>query len=243
MTDRFGWGPATKSLAKGVANVGSVAERSRLDYLSRMSSEFETAPASAVVEWAVEQFGRAISLACSFEDCVIVHLATRVDPGIEVVFLDTGAHFPETLEYVEHVRSLYDLNLRVMKPGPEANDWPCGTSRCCELRKVVPLGRALEGKAAWMTGVKRSDAATRVDAPIVSWDEKREIVKVNPVATWTDLDADGYIADHNLPVNPLMEKGYLSIGCAPTTRPVAPGEDRRAGRFIGMGTTECGLHV
>jgi len=115
--------------------------------------------------------------------------------------------------------------------------------RCCHLRKVEPLHRALQGRAAWMTGLKRSDAPTRAAAPIVSWDEARGLVKVNPVATWSDDDIANYQADHGLPVHPLMTQGYLSIGCAPTTRPVAPGEDARAGRWSGMGKTECGLHV
>jgi phosphoadenosine phosphosulfate reductase len=238
-------GSANKRGEEGVEIVSNVAERSKLTMtdLSDLSAEFETAPASEVVSWAVDRFGRSLSLACSFEDCVIVHLVTRVAPDIEVVFLDTGAHFPETLEYVERVKERYNLNLRVERPGPEAAEWPCGSVRCCELRKVVPLARALRGKSAWITGLKRVDATTRVDAPIVSWDEARGMVKVNPVATWTELDVEGYIADHDLPTNPLMSRGYLSIGCAPTTRPVGPGEDRRAGRFIGMGTTECGLHV
>ena len=238
------WGrKARRGEEEGVANVGTIAERSHLEYLSDMSSEFETAPASEVIRWAVERFGRSIALACSFEDCVLVHLAVQVDPDVEVVFLDTGAHFPETLEYVERVKKRYGLNLRVVRPGPEVAGWPCGTARCCELRKVAPLARALHGKSAWMTGLKRVDASTRRDAPIVSWDEARGMVKVNPIATWTDLDVEGYAADHNLPTNPLVSRGYLSIGCAPTTRPVTPGEDRRSGRFIGMGTTECGLHV
>jgi len=236
--------PPASSGEEGVVIVGNVAERSHLEYLSDVSEEFETAPATEIMSWAVERFGsESISLACSFEDCVSIHLATQVCPDIEVLFLDTGSHFAETLEYVETVRSRYNLNLRVIKPGPEAADWPCGSARCCELRKVAPLARALEGKTAWITGLKRVDASTRVEAPIVSWDEARGIVKVNPIATWTDLDVAGYVADHNLPTHPLASRGYLSIGCAPTTRPVAPGEDRRAGRFIGMGTTECGLHV
>jgi phosphoadenosine phosphosulfate reductase len=231
---------------EGEVVVGNVAERTHLEHrsdLTALSDQFETASAHEVVSWALEEFGRSITLACSFEDCVIVHVAMQVDPQIEVVFLDTGAHFPETYEYVEKVKARYNLNLNVVKPGPEAADWPCGTARCCELRKVVPLARALRGKKAWITGLKRSDASTRVEAPIVMWDEARSIVKVNPIATWTDLDVAGYVADHDLPTHPLASKGYLSIGCAPTTRPVAPGEDRRAGRFIGMGTTECGLHV
>jgi len=223
--------------------VGSGVEASiDLDELAARNAEFEAAPAGKVIGWAVQRFGKALSLACSFQDCVIVDLAVAVDPGIEVLFLDTGFHFPETLAYVEEVRARYDLNLRVMHPGPQAEQWPCGTARCCELRKVEPLNRALEGKAAWLTGLKRSDAATRADAPIVSWDADRRLVKVNPLATWTDEDIANFEHDHGLPVHPLMERGYRSIGCAPTTRPVEPGEDPRAGRWAGTDKTECGLH-
>jgi phosphoadenosine phosphosulfate reductase len=220
-----------------------VETRIDLEELASFATAFETAPAGKVMGWAVEQFGGALSLACSFQDCVVIDLAVEVDPGIEVLFLDTGFHFPETLAYVEEVRARYDLNLRVITPGPEAAAWPCGTERCCELRKVEPLHRALQDRAAWMTGLKRCDAPTRAEAPIVSWDQDRNLVKINPLATWSDADVAGYEADHGLLVHPLMTQGYLSIGCAPTTRPVAPGEDPRAGRWSGMGKTECGLHV
>jgi phosphoadenosine phosphosulfate reductase len=205
--------------------------------------EFESAPAGRVIEWAVERFGSGVSLACSFQDCVIIDVAVRVDPGIEVLFLDTGFHFPETLAFVEDVRRRYDLNLRVLTPGPEADAFPCGSDRCCELRKVAPLDRALLGRQAWMTGLKRVDALTRAATPIVSWDETRRLVKVNPIATWTEDDVTHYQRDHDLPIHPLVPRGYLSIGCAPTTRPVAPGEDPRAGRWAGSNKTECGLHV
>lgn len=214
-----------------------------VDELAARSAEFETAPAGKVIRWAVERFGGSISVACSFQDCVIVDLVARVDPAIEVVFLDTGFHFPETLAFVEEVRARYDLNLRVMTPLPEAEAWPCGTQRCCELRKVEPLDRALQGRRAWLTGLKRCDAPTRADAPVVAWDEARNLVKVNPLAAWSDDDIDNYVADHVLPVHPLVARGYLSIGCAPTTRPVAPGEDPRAGRWSGTGKVECGLHL
>ena len=211
--------------------------------LEARAAEFETAPAGAVIAWAHERFDGQVSLACSFQDCVVVDLAVRVDPAIEVLFLDTGFHFPETLEYVEQVRARYDLRLRVLRPGPEAARWPCGSDRCCEMRKVVPLDAGLAGRRAWLTGLKRVDAATRAAAPIVSWDDRRGLVKVNPLATWTDDDVANYAADHGLPVHPLASRGYLSIGCAPTTRPVAPGDDPRAGRWSGSSKTECGLHA
>jgi phosphoadenosine phosphosulfate reductase len=205
--------------------------------------EFEVAPAGKVISWAVERFGSGVSLACSFQDCVIIDLAVQIDPAIEVLFLDTGFHFPETLAYVEDVRRRFDLNLRVLTPGPEADAFPCGSDRCCQMRKVVPLDQALQGRQAWMTGLKRVDALTRAATPIVSWDSARHLVKVNPIATWTEDDVAHYQEDHDLPVHPLVPRGYLSIGCAPTTRPVAPGEDPRAGRWAGSNKTECGLHV
>ncbi|MHB8681619.1 MAG: phosphoadenylyl-sulfate reductase [Acidimicrobiales bacterium] len=214
-----------------------------LQELAAQAAELETAAAGQVIAWAHQRYAGGLTLACSFQDCVIIDLAVAVDPGIEVLFLDTGFHFPETLDFVEQVRARYDLNLRVLTPGPDADAWPCGTERCCELRKVAPLDAALQGRLAWLTGLKRVDAPTRAATPIVSWDDARGLVKVNPVATWTDDDIAYYVKDHELPVHPLVSQGYLSIGCAPTTRPVAPGEDPRAGRWSGTGKTECGLHV
>ncbi len=140
------------------------------------------------------------------------------------MFLDTGSHFPETLAYVETMRRRYDLNLTVTKPAAGAEQWPCGSAHCCEYRKVRPLKQALAGKSAWVTGLKRVDAPTRREAPIVSYRRRAgALVKVNPLATWTDQDVAGYAADHGIPEHPLLSKGYLSIGCAPTTRPVADG--------------------
>jgi phosphoadenosine phosphosulfate reductase len=211
--------------------------------LSQANAQLAHAPASKAIEWAVERFGRELVLAASFQDVVLIDLAVKVDPGLEVVFCDTEAHFPETLAFVDDVRARYGLRLIVTKPGPEAAEWPCGTERCCELRKVEPLGRVLEGRRAWLTSLRRVDAPTRANAPIVGWDSVFGVVKVNPLATWTDEDVEGYLKDHELPVHPLVPRGYLSIGCAPTTRPVVAGEDHRAGRWAGSGKTECGLHA
>ncbi len=211
--------------------------------LALLSAGLESAPASAVIRWAVDTFGDSLALAASFEDIVLIDLATKIAPGIEVVFLDTEAHFPETLAFVDEITECYGLNLTVTKPGPEAAAHPCGTEQCCQFRKVEPLRRAIEGRQAWMTSLKRSDGPTRVDAAIVSWDRGFGLVKVNPLATWTDDDIASYLADHDLPVHPLVSQGYRSIGCAPTTCPVAEGEDPRAGRWAGLDKSECGLHV
>jgi phosphoadenosine phosphosulfate reductase len=191
--------------------------------LAARADEFEAASASAVIAWAIGRFGARLTLASSFQNCVVIDLAVREDPAIEVLFLDTGCHFPETWSFVEEVRSLYNLNLRVERPGPDAGSWPCGSPRCCELRKVEPLNRALRGRAAWMTGLRRCDTPMRSAAPIVSWDKTRALVKVNPLANWSDDDVNDYIVDHALPVHPLVAKGYLSIGCARRQVPSPPG--------------------
>ena len=227
-----------ESRAAGVAPMEGLAEE-----LAQIDARLAHAPASKAIEWAVERFGRDLVLAASFQDVVLIDLAVKVDPAIEVVFCDTEAHFPETLAFVDEVRARYGLRLTVTKPGPGSGEWPCGTLRCCELRKVEPLRRVLGDKRAWLTALKRVDAPTRAHAPVVGWDAVFGVVKVNPLAAWTDEDVDGYLKDHGLPVHPLVPKGYLSIGCAPTTRPVAHGEDARAGRWAGTGKTECGLHA
>ncbi|MGC8513012.1 MAG: phosphoadenylyl-sulfate reductase [Acidimicrobiales bacterium] len=222
---------------------GLDAPRLLQEELALRSADLETAGASEILAWAVERFEGSVSVACSFQDPVLVDLAVKADPGVEVIFLDTGAHFAETLRYVEDLRRRYDLNLRVVEPGPLAQAWPCGTARCCDFRKVEPLERALAGRSAWIAGLKRVDASTRRDTPIASWDSSRNMVKVNPLATWTDDDIASYVAANGLPLHPLSTKGYLSIGCAPTTRPVQPGEDPRAGRWADSDKTECGLHL
>jgi phosphoadenosine phosphosulfate reductase len=211
--------------------------------LVALNQEFETAPAGKVIRWAVDTFGGSLVLAASFEDIVLIDLATQFAPDIEVIFLDTQAHFPETLAFVEEVRARYDLNLTVTQPGPEAAAHPCGSEQCCQFRKVAPLRAAVKGNRAWLTSLKRVDGPTRADAPIVSWDAAFGLVKVNPLVTWTHDDIASYLTDHDLPFHPLVSQGYLSIGCAPTTRPVAPGEDPRAGRWAGLDKSECGLHA
>ncbi len=211
--------------------------------LAEVSKSFENAPASSVVAWAWERYGDSLVLAMSGQDCVLLDMAIRVALDIEVVFLDTQYHFPETLEYVESLRERYSLNLTITHPEVEPDDrWKTDPDGCCRVRKIDPLAHALEGKSAWMTGLRRSEAPTRAKAPIVSYDVGKGLVKVNPLATWTDLDVEGYGRDRNLPVHPLREKGYVSIGCWPCTQPVGDDEHARAGRWAGTDKIECGLH-
>ncbi|HVA74688.1 MAG TPA: phosphoadenylyl-sulfate reductase [Acidimicrobiales bacterium] len=211
--------------------------------LASLNREFETAPAQAVIEWAVEQFHPFMCLSASMTDAVLIDLAVKVEPSIEVVFIDTGYHFPETLETVENVRRHYGLNLRVLTVAPQPVElWKKDPANCCSSSKVEQLDRALAGKLAWMSGLRRAEAPTRASAPIVARD-LRGLVKVNPIAAWTDLDVDGYIADHGVPHNPLRDRGYPSIGCMPCTKPVGDGEHKRSGRWAGQDKTECGLHT
>jgi phosphoadenosine phosphosulfate reductase len=233
----------TKGLAVTDTNTNVDDGTLTADDLEIISKEFETAPASKVIRWATDTFGDSLVLAASFEDVVLIDLVTKVAPSIEVIFLDTEYHFPETLSFVDEIRQRYNLNLTVTKPGPEAAAHPCGSEQCCQFRKVAPLQAAVAGNRAWLTSLKRVDGPTRADAPIVSWDAAFGLVKVNPLVTWTNDDITSYLADHDLPAHPLVARGYRSIGCAPTTRPVAPGEDPRAGRWAGLDKSECGLHA
>ena len=211
--------------------------------LAEVSSAFEAADATEIVAWAVEQFHPALSLTSSMTDAVLIDLAVRVEPSIEVVFIDTGYHFPETLETMEQVRRHYGLNLRVMTVAPHDEAlWKIDPENCCSSVKVGQLDRALAGKAAWMSGLRRAESPTRAVTPIVAHDV-RGLVKVNPIATWTDDDVAGYIADHDVPVNPLLRQGYHSIGCAPCTKPAQNGGGLRSGRWIDSEKTECGLHL
>lgn len=212
------------------------------DELAELNREFEKLPASKIVQWAIDSFSPHLCLSASMQDAVLIDLATKIDPAIEVVFIDTGYHFPETLETLERVRRRYGLNLRVLaEPPHDPPLWQADPDRCCQAAKVAQLDRALTGKRAWMSGLRRGEAPTRSSARIVARD-LRGLVKVNPIATWSDLDVAGYVADHDVPVNPLLERGYASVGCWPCTTPVADGEDARAGRWRGRDKTECGLH-
>lgn len=202
----------------------------------------EGRPAEEVVAWAVERFGDGLVLTSSFQDCVLVDIALRVEPSVTVAFLDTGSHFPETLAYLRRVERRYKISVVVLLPGPEAAAWPCGTERCCELRKVRPLARFLASRSAWMTGIKRVDTPERRTAPVVAFEPRYGVVKVNPIVSWTEDDVRRYVAARGLPRHPLNAAGYVSIGCAPTTGPPLDGSDPRSGRWPGTAKTECGLH-
>ena len=208
-------------------------------WLPAAAARLAHASAADVLAWAVATFGSDLTVACSMQDGVLVDLAVRADPAVEVVFLDTGFHFPETLETAERMRARYDLNLVTLRPDAGAAVYRRqGTEACCEARKVAPLERHLAGRTAWVTGLRRAEAASRAEAAILEWDAGRGIVKVNPIVAWSDADVDRYIIEHDVIVNPLRHKGFDSIGCHPCTTPGAG----RSGRW-GGDRLECGLHL
>ena len=207
--------------------------------------------ALTVLKWAGDTFGDDFAITSSMADGLLSHLASEAVPGIRVIFLDTGYHFAETIGTRDWIASALPITLVNVTPpqtvaeqdaehGPALHDRD--PDLCCSLRKVKPLAATLAGFAAWGSGIRRDEAATRAGTRVVDWDAKRGMVKVNPLAAWTQDDVDAYVERHQVPVNPLFELGYGSIGCAPCTRPVAPGEDARAGRWAGRSKTECGIH-
>jgi phosphoadenosine phosphosulfate reductase len=228
---------------QAVADARSVAEQA--------ATEYARAGADEVLAWAAGRFGRDLAVAASMADTVLPHLVSTFVPGVDVVFLDTGYHFAETLATRHEAARRLDITVRDVRPeltvvAQDARYGPDLFSRdpgaCCRMRKVEPLRRALSGYSAWVTGVRRDEAPTRAATPIVEWDDTFGLVKVNPLVAWTAGDVAAYAVEHDLPGNPLLDQGYPSIGCAPCTRPVAPGEDPRSGRWSGFAKTECGLH-
>lgn len=211
-------------------------------------------PPQDVLRWALETFGPdGIALACSFgaEDVVLVDMASRIRPGVRVFYLDTDLLFPETYETRDRVAARYDVRLERVRPALSLAEqagrhgdalWARDPDTCCRVRKVEPLRGVLAGLEAWVTGIRREQSPTRASAAEVEWDHRFGLVKVNPLARWTWDEVWGYIRAHDVPYNPLHDRGYPSIGCMPCTRPVRPGEDPRAGRWPGFAKTECGLH-
>ncbi len=210
------------------------------------------ATAEQLLAWTAETFGDRFVVASNMQDAVLVELAARARPGVDVLFLDTGYHFAETVGTRDAVETVYDV--RIVNARPEHSvaeqDSLLGKdlfardpNQCCALRKVVPLQNTLAGYDAWVTGVRRVEAPTRANTPLITYDEKFGLVKVNPIAAWSDEDMDAYIAEHDILVNPLVAEGYPSIGCAPCTLKPAPGADKRSGRWSGTGKIECGLHT
>src|ERR1700740_1056593 len=249
-------GSAVSGEAKGLteAELRELAERG--------AAELEGASATDLLRWADENFGGVNGprgwatcnyvVASNMQDAVLVDLAAKVRPGVPVLFLDTGYHFVETIGTRDAIESVYDV--RVLNITPEhtvaEQDELLGKDlfardpgECCRLRKVAPLGKSLKGYSAWVTGLRRVEAPTRANAALISFDEAFKLVKINPLAAWTDQDIQDYITEHDVLVNPLVYEGYPSIGWAPSQAQPAGGARPRSGRWQGLAKTECGLHA
>jgi len=208
--------------------------------------------ALTVLKWAGDTFGDDFAITSSMADGLLAHLAGTAIPGVDVIFLDTGYHFAETIGTRDAVAATLPVTVKTIQPLwtvaeqdadllPRLHDRD--PDRCCWLRKMEPLGRALAPYTAWASGVRRDESPARAGTPVVRWDARRALVKVHPMAGWTQDDVEDYIAEHNVLVNPLVDDGYPSIGCAPCTARVEPGADPRSGRWAGRAKTECGIHV
>lgn len=222
------------------------------EIISTAGAELELAPAEDIIEWAHATFGSKFCVTSSMGDAVLTHLAARVAPGLDVVFLDTGYHFAETIRTRDAAAATMEINLVTIQPDLSVAEqdeqfgkdlYKTNPDQCCALRKMKPLADSLAGYDAWATGLRRAETHDRVISPVIGWDAKKGKVKVSPIARWSDEDVERYIADNEVLVNPLVHNGYPSIGCWPCTSRVAPGEDARSGRWAGQNKTECGIHT
>lgn len=220
--------------------------------VERASRELEGAPATEIMAWGFEQFGRRLAVTSSMADTVMIHLAERTAPGLDVIFLDTGYHFVETIGTRDAVEQIFDVNVVNVTPELSVaeqdavygkNLFASNPDLCCTLRKVEPLGRALAPYAAWATGIRRSQSARRAGTRVVSWDNSKKMVKIAPIAGWSDDAVAAYAEEHGLISNPLLADGYPSIGCEPCTSRPDAGADARSGRWAGTGKTECGIQL
>lgn len=217
-----------------------------------VADDLEGASPQTILAWAIATYEDEFCLTTSLADAVLIDMASRIRPGVAVLFVDTGYHFPETLRTRQAVIDRYPVRLVDVRPAQtvaeqNAEHGPALFQRsadlCCSLRKVAPLQGALRGFRAWGSGIRRDETSNRTAVRVVEWDAGRAMVKVNPLAGWTQDQVDAYIREHDVVTNPLIAEGYPSIGCAPCTRPVLPGENARAGRWAGSAKNECGIHI
>ncbi|WP_045199569.1 phosphoadenylyl-sulfate reductase [Rhodococcus sp. B7740] len=222
------------------------------DIAERGARELDGASPLELLQWTEDTFGNDFIVASNMQDGVLVHLAAQVHPGVDVLFLDTGYHFAETIGTRDAVEAVYGVNVvnaRAEKTVAEQDSiegkdlFAREPNRCCAMRKVAPLKKELANYSAWVTGIRRVEAPTRANAPLISFDDAFGLVKINPIAPWSDEQMQAYIDEHSILVNPLVDEGYPSIGCAPCTVKPAPGADPRSGRWAGKAKTECGLHA
>ena len=221
--------------------------------LRAISDSLEASTPQEILRWAVNTYGRKLTMATAFgaEGCALLAMLAEIDPGIHVFNLETGYQFPETLELRARIKEKYGIEVVFVCAGESVAEMEArfggpiyGTQpdECCRIRKIEPLKKAVAGCDAWISAIRRDQTRARALAGIVEWDHKFELVKINPLANWTKRDVWKYILDNDVPYNPLHDKGYPSIGCWPCTRAVGEGQGDRSGRWAGFAKVECGLH-
>jgi phosphoadenosine phosphosulfate reductase len=229
-------------------------ETPRPEDLRRLSDALEEKSPEEILRWAVQTYHPRLTMATAFgaEGCVLLAMLADIEPNVLIFNLETGYQFPETLALREQFRERYGIEVAYVRADEtvEQMERRCGgpiygtnPDECCRLRKIEPLKRALVGYDAWISAIRRDQTPDRAQAAIVEWDQKFNLIKVNPLANWTKQDVWAYIRSNEVPYNPLHDQGYPSIGCQPCTRAVALGEDDRAGRWSNFVKLECGLHT
>ena len=222
--------------------------------ITEAASTLETASAAEILQWAAVTFAPRLTFATSLgiEDCVVTDLIARAKLPIALFTLDTELLFPETYALWKQIEQKYGVSIAAVKPEYSVAQqaeregaalWEREPDRCCDLRKMQPLQATLANYDAWITAIRRDQTPERASAPVVSWDGRFGLVKINPLVRWTSGEVRAYVAEHQVPYNPLHDQHYPSIGCVPCTSPVMPGEDPRSGRWRGKEKTECGLHL
>jgi phosphoadenosine phosphosulfate reductase len=238
----------------GFPPLGEAPSAEFLASLAAASTQLETATPQQIIAWAVKQYHPKLTMATAFgpEGCCILHMLAEINRDVHVFNLDTGYQFKETLELRDRIAERYGIQVEMKQAELTVAQYEAkhngplyaiNPDQCCKDRKVDVLKKAAQGWHAWMTAIRRDQSEDRRNAPIVGWDKKFHLIKVNPLANWTKKDVWKLITDANVPYNPLHDQGYTSIGCWPCTRAVAFGEDERAGRWSGFQKTECGLHT
>jgi len=224
------------------------------DDLPDISQSMETRTPQEILRWAWDTYGGKLTMATAFgaEGCAIIAMLSQITKDVYLFNLDTGYQFPETLETRQRLMDKYGLPIHLVRAEQTVADmeaahtgpiYSSNPDLCCHIRKVAPLENAVKGYEAWISAIRRDQAPTRAHAPIVGWDKKFGLVKVNPLANWTKRDVWNYLLKNDVPYNPLHDQGYPSIGCFPCTKAVGAGEDDRAGRWTGQAKKECGLHI
>jgi phosphoadenosine phosphosulfate reductase len=218
-----------------------------------ISTEFEAASPEALLHWAIEEFSADVALATGFgaEGCVLVAMLSAISPGTRIFYLDTDLLFPETYALRDQLEARYGVHFERRVTSLSVSDqaaqygerlWERDPDLCCRLRKVEPLREMLKGLRAWVTAIRRDQSPARAGTGLIERDEKFGLIKINPLAAWSEHDVWNYIAKHDVPYNTLHDQGYPSIGCIPCTTPVQLGETSRAGRWRGTDKSECGIH-